>query len=182
MTKPIVFASMILVLSASGSAKADLVARVEFSQLGSTFNYTVFNDEPAASPNHVSTYHLTVNAPVTVTSTPSGWDFTTDNATFVTWFNTDIEPPYPDDIPPQGSMTFSIASSVTTTALNRYTVASWDHAADGPGPEYRDFIASPSIQAIPEPSGILFFVVAIVIGRACLKRAGGGDIPSAARA
>jgi hypothetical protein len=176
MTKPIVFASMILVLSTNGSAKAELVARVEFSQLGSTFNYTVFNDEPAASPNHVSTYHLTVNAPITITGTPTGWEFTTDNATFVTWSNTDFEPPYPDDIPPQGSMTFSIASSVTTTALNRYTVASWDHAADGPGPAYRDFISSPSIQAIPEPSGILFFAVAVLIGRACRKRAGGGDM------
>jgi hypothetical protein len=66
-------------------------------------------------------------------------------------------------------MTFSISSSVTTTSLNRYTVSSWDHATDGPGPAYRDFIASPSIQAVPEPGGILFFVVAIVIGRVGLK-------------
>jgi hypothetical protein len=66
-------------------------------------------------------------------------------------------------------MTFSISSSFTTTSLNRYTVSSWDHATDGPGPAYRDFIASPSIQAVPEPGGILFFVVAIVIGRVGLK-------------
>ncbi|HEX2473198.1 MAG TPA: hypothetical protein VHK01_00545 [Lacipirellulaceae bacterium] len=169
MSKPTALASLILFLSCIGNAKADLFTHVLVSQLGSTFNYTVFNDEPAASTNHVNMFHLTVNAPITVTGIPAGWDFTTDNATFVGWFNTDIDPPYPDDIPPLGSMTFSITSSVTTTSLNRYTVAAWDHATDGPGPAYRDFIASPSIQAVPEPSGVLFFVVAIVIGLVGLK-------------
>jgi hypothetical protein len=169
MKSPTVAMTLILALSGVRSARADLATRVEVIQLGSTFNYTVYNDETAASTNHVNMFHLTVNAPITVTGIPAGWDVTTDNATFVGWFNTDLVPPYPDDIPPQGSMTFSITSSVTTTALHRYTVASWDHATDGPGPAFREFISSPSIQAIPEPSGILFFVVAVLVGRAGRK-------------
>jgi hypothetical protein len=169
MVKPAVLMSLFLVLSGIRNATADLVTHVAVNQSGTNFTYTVFNDESSGSPNHISVFHLNVNAPITITGTPPGWDFTTDYATFVGWFNTDIEHPYPDDIPPQGSTIFTISSNVTTTELVRYTVGSWNHATDFGGPSYRSLILSPSFQAIPEPSGILFFAMASIIGLAGLK-------------
>jgi hypothetical protein len=164
MSKLSITVLLILLLAGSRAATADLATRVEVNQLGTTFIYTVFNEEPLGSPNFVNLFHLNVAAPITVTGTPPGWEFSTDNATFIGWFNADTETPYPDDIAPQESVTFSIETNVTTTELLRYTVSSWDHPADAPGPAFRDRILAPSIQAVPEPAAFLFFGVVVVFG------------------
>jgi hypothetical protein len=83
-----------------------------------------------------------------------------------------MESPYPGDIAPQESVRFEIESSVATSDLLRYTVGSWDHSIDSPGPAYRDDVLAPSIQAVPEPGSLLFFGVAIGIGVAGCKWGG----------
>jgi hypothetical protein len=153
-------------------AAADLATRVEVNQLGTTFIYTVFNDEPLGSPNFINMFHLNVAAPITIKSTPPGWEVSTDHATFVGWFNSDIVAPYPDDIPPQESVTFEIETTVTTTDLLNCTVGSWDHVADTQGLAFRDRVLSPSVQAVPEPGGFLFFGVAVLIALAGWKWSG----------
>src|SRR5262249_28997305 len=116
-------------------ANAQLLAHAELNQSGSVFSYTVFNDEPAGSPNFLSTFHLTVNAPITVTGIPIGWDFATDNSTYVDWFNTDSTLPYPHDVAPGTSLGgFTVESTVDTTDTLDYTVTTWDHTADSSGP------------------------------------------------
>jgi hypothetical protein len=172
MTRSTTILSLIALTSGVQDAAADLASRVEVNQLGTTFIYTVFNDEPLGSPNFINLFHLNVAAPITITGTPPGWEFSTDNATFVSWFNSDIEAPYPDDIPPQELVTFAIETTVTTTALLNYTVGSWDHPADTQGPAFRDRVLSPSLQAVPEPGSFLFFGVAVLIALAGWKWSG----------
>jgi hypothetical protein len=170
MSRLTIILSFVVLLQGNSEAVADLATRVEVNQLGTTFIYTVFNDEPLGSPNFINLFFLNVAAPITITSTPPGWEYSTDNATFVSWMNSDVQLSFPDDIPPQDSVTFSIESNVTTTELLGFTVASWDHMVDGQGPAYRDQVLAPSsIQAIPEPSSFRIFGVAAIMGLAGWK-------------
>lgn len=138
--------------------QAQLTAHAEVNQTGAIFAYTLFNDELVGSPNFLSLFHLDVNAPITVTSTPTGWDFVTDNSTYVDWFNTDTQLPYPNDVAPGSSLSgFTIESTVSTSESLFYTVNSWDHGNDTPGPATQSLIGVPSVVAaadptIPEPS------------------------------
>src|SRR4051794_26696436 len=66
-------------------ARAQLASHVETTTASGLWNYTLFNDEPLTSPNFVTGFQINVSAPVTVTGTPTGWDFDTDGSTFVLW-------------------------------------------------------------------------------------------------
>jgi hypothetical protein len=95
------------------------MTHIEVTQAGSEFTYTVFNDEPATSSLYVNAFHLTIGgAPFSVTSTPEGWDYFTDNSTYIDWYNTELELPYPHDVAPDSSLGgFTILSAVATSEL-----------------------------------------------------------------
>lgn len=137
-----------------------------------TWIYTLFNDEPLASPNYVTSFTLAVNAPVTVTGTPTGWDFTTDNATYVQWFNTDTALPYPHDIAPGDSLSgFDLQSTATTSTDSDYELIAWDHIVDAPGPLVNGTISAPStIVVVPEPNVVAMIISGILASVRLLLR------------
>ena len=132
----------------------ELLSHVEAAQTGTDFVYTLFNDEVVGSSNYIALFQILVNAPITVTGTPNGWSFDTDGSTFVSWFNTDTELPYPNDIAPTSSLGgFQISSTTDTSELQPYSVLSWDHTADSSGPSVTGGVIAPSasLAAAPEP-------------------------------
>jgi hypothetical protein len=136
-----------------------LLSHATGTQNGSEFSYAIFNDEPVGSPNFLTDFFLEVNAPITVTATPTGWTFDTDGFSFVNWFNTDPALPYPNDVAPGASLSdFAISSSVTGVQDAAYDVLSWDHTQDQQGPTAQGGVISPFGQAtaVPEPSSISF--------------------------
>lgn len=147
---------LVLVVLLSGRIlEAGLISNVTVAAGPPIWSYTLVNSEPADSPNFISTFSLAVNAPVTVTGTPAGWDFSTDNASFVFWFNTDPALPYPNDIAPGTSLGgFSLTSTTTSSDLLSYGLTGWDHTLDQPGPTVSGTVLSPSVSApasSPEP-------------------------------
>lgn len=159
---------MLCLLFGAQRAQAQLAAHVAVNQTGSVFSYTLFNDEPVGSQNFLSLFHLDVNAPITVTNTPAGWDFVTDNSTYVDWFNTDTQLPYPHDVAPGSSLSgFTIEATVDTSELLFYTVTSWDHVNDIPGPGTENLVNVPSdtsvtVPVIPEPSTCALMAIGLL--------------------
>jgi hypothetical protein len=122
------------------------------------------NDEPTGSANYIAAFSLTVNAPITVTGTPSGWTDNTDNLTFVFWFNTDPALPYPHDVAPGSSLGgFTIASIGSVSTLLTAGIVSWDHSLDAPGPLSPPLsVAAPATPAVPEPSSFALILLPII--------------------
>jgi hypothetical protein len=139
---------------------------VNVSINGSEFDYTVLNQEPLGSANYVSAFSLQVNAPIVSIAAPVGWDFITDNSSFVTWFNTDVSLPYVHDVAPGSSLSgFDLQSSVTTSDILSFVVTSWDHSLDQLGPASDGTILAPSAQSVPEggSTGLLLGAALAVI-------------------
>lgn len=164
-------ALVLITILSSQLLKADLIANVAATAGPPLWSYTVFNNEQANSPNFISSFSLTVNAPITVTSTPTGWDASTDNATFVFWFNTDLALPYSHDIAPGASLAgFSLSSTTTSSQLLSYGLSGWDHSADQPGPTTAGSVLAPSAAAVPEPATVPLVglsVLSLIIWRRC---------------
>ncbi len=154
MRKGICFAALLFTALVS-DAEADLLAHLTFTQSGSTFTYTLFNDEPLASPNFISLFHLEIDAPVSIIETPAGWDYATDDVTYIDWFSTSFESPYEYDLAPGASFTFVIESAEEATEFLPFSASAWDHVVDTSGPSYTDFVLAPSGQAVPEPSSLI---------------------------
>ena len=127
----------------------------------STWTYTLHNDETLGSPNYITSFSLSFNAPITVVSAPVGWDATTDNASYVFWFNTDQSLPYPNDVGPGNALSgFVIGSTTTISETLGYSVLAWDHSQDAPGPSALGGILAPSTPAaVPEPSTVTTFSI-----------------------
>jgi hypothetical protein len=158
-------------------ANAQLSYQVDATATPGTWTYTLTNNEPAGSPNYLSMFSLSVDAPVTVTSSPTGWAYQSDGKTYVDWFNNDAAPPYPNDVAPGTSLAgFTIESAAGTSAQQLDTVSSWDHVADAPGPSGDGLVLAPSVSTtVPEPSsGIVFgaFGICISLMVARLRRRG----------
>ena len=140
---------------------AGLIADVTVAAGPPIWSYTLFNNEPADSPNFISSFSLAVNAPITVIGTPAGWDFSTDNSTFVFWFNADVSLPYPNDVAPGASLGgVSLSSTATSSELLSYGLSGWDHTLDEPGPTVSGTVLAPSVSgplSTPEPSGVTLF-------------------------
>ncbi|HYV27658.1 MAG TPA: hypothetical protein VFA77_09010, partial [Candidatus Eisenbacteria bacterium] len=94
--------SMTICLLAGQNTNA-IEAHVAVAQNGTNFNYTLFNDDPTGSQFFLSNFHLEVNAPFAVSSTPSGWDFVTDQFSYVDWYCTNSVSPYLNDVAPGAS-------------------------------------------------------------------------------
>src|SRR5581483_12468693 len=84
----------------SSVARAGVITSALVDITGETWSYTLSNNEPAGSNNWLTSFNLYINTLVTVTGAPFGWDYFTDGASFVSWFNTDLDPPFPDDVAP----------------------------------------------------------------------------------
>lgn len=122
-----------------------LKARVEVAAAAGVWSYTLFNDEAPDSSQFINAFSLDIVAPVTVTGTPEGWDVLTDNASFVLWFATDQEAPYPQHIAPGASLGgFVIQSPRINSETTGVSITSWDHQNDQAGLVALDASLSPS--------------------------------------
>lgn len=140
-----------------------LLAHSSVTHTGDIWSYVLVNDELSTSNLFLGDFYLGVNAPFTVTGAPVGWDFNTDNASYVFWFNTDSVLPYPHDIGQGQSLSgFTLQSSGTGSALSGYTISSWDHDLDSPGPAAAGRVLTPT--AAPEPSAIVGGIAFTVVG------------------
>jgi PEP-CTERM motif-containing protein len=158
MNRKLPLLTLLLFALSAPNAHAGFMMHFEVAQTGSAFRYTIFNDEPTTSSLYISAFHLTADAPFTVTSMPVGWDFFTDNSTYIDWFNTDPELPYPHDVAPGNSLDgFTFLSTVTTTALQPFAANSWNHATDEGGPVFQGQVPAPFAftQAVPEPATLI---------------------------
>jgi hypothetical protein len=120
---PAAVAAPIALLAAHAKVVVDLVAE--------TWTYTVFNDEPANSPRYVNAISIDMAAPFTVTETPAGWAADTDGFSYVLWYATDTQLPYPHHIPPGSSLGgFQIQSVRHASEARGLTITSWNHQTD----------------------------------------------------
>jgi hypothetical protein len=122
-----------------------LKAHVNVAPASGIWSYTLFNDEAPESSQFINAFSLDVVAPVTVIGTPSGWDFQTDNASFVLWFATEQQPPYTQHIAPGASLGgFSIQSARSSSEATGYSLTAWDHQNDQAGLVTFDAVYSPA--------------------------------------
>lgn len=131
-----------------------LAAHIDASQIGNNWSYTLTNNEAASSPYFLSDFNLSVGAPFEDVTAPVGWSYTTDNSSYIYWFNTDAQLPYPHDVAPGAHLDgFSFTSSVAGSQLSSYGLSSWDHSQDAPGTTAVGMILTPrSPAAVPEAS------------------------------
>jgi hypothetical protein len=142
-----------------------LLARVEVATSPSLWSYTVFNEEPANSQNFIKFFSLDLAGPVTVTGTPAGWDFDTDGATFILWFNTDAALPYPNDIAPGASLGgFELQSTATESTQELYSLVGWDHSVDDAGlVQFGSTLVPSGAVAVPEPGTLALIGAGVVV-------------------
>jgi hypothetical protein len=161
--------------------QADIITAVTVTPGPPVWSYTLFNNEPANSPNFITAFTLSVAAPIAVTGTPTGWDFLTDDLTFVQWFNTDLALPYLHDIAPGTSLGgFSVSSTAVSSQLLSYGLSGWDHTADAPGPGASGNALAPSeaSSSVPEPSTAYFLSYSILAMAVLRHRTRRFSVPS----
>ncbi|MFB9241057.1 hypothetical protein IV454_29775 [Massilia antarctica] len=130
--------------AATAATLAGFKARVESSSQGHYWNYTLFNDESAASRRSVATFSLSIGAPVAVTGIPAGWAVETDGQTFVLWYAADDAPPYPHQLAPGQSLSgFQLMSARTRSEASPAALTSWNQARDEAGPVVSDYVMTP---------------------------------------
>jgi hypothetical protein len=121
-----------------------LRARVAVSTGNAVWNYTLVNEEPPGSAQHVASFSLQVAAPVTVTGTPPGWRAETDNATYVLWVSDDFSPPYATHVAPGQSLSgFQLTCPRPASEAGPYSLVAWDHAADDAGLAMAEYTLTP---------------------------------------
>ncbi len=121
-----------------------LRARVLASTGNAVWNYTIVNDEPAGSRQHVASFSLQVAAPVTVTATPPGWRAETDNATYVLWVSDDFAPPYATHVAPGQSLAgFQLTCPRPASEAGPFSLVAWDHVADDAGLAMAEYTSTP---------------------------------------
>jgi hypothetical protein len=162
--------SFLVLIACSSSVQAQLASHAQVTTNQNNWFYTLFNDEATGSSNYVTSFALNINAPIAVVNAPAGWDFQTDNLSYVYWFNTDPGLPYPHDIVPGASLSGFTFQSTSSSTLSDYILAGWDHAVDAPGPSVTAQILSPS--NVPEPTTpvVLFSTVVCLLAVQCIQR------------
>lgn len=122
-----------------------LRSHVEVARQPAIWSYSVFNDEGAGSALYIASFSLSIVAPASVMASPPGWQFDTDNSSYVGWFATDLALPYPGHIAPGASLSgFQIQSATTGSEATPYMLTSWRHDADSAGPIGIDVVLSPA--------------------------------------
>ena len=123
-------------------------ANVILTQNGTSFAYTLFNDENMGSSLYVNNFYLRVNAPFAVVSHPQGWNYLTDNYTYVDWYCADSSEPYQNQLAPGASLSgFVLQSQVDSTQQFNCVIGSWDLSVTNVGSDYDGLIAAPSVFA-----------------------------------
>jgi hypothetical protein len=116
-----------------------------------TWTYTIINNQPAGSPDYVDQFTIAISGPITVTATPAGWTDSiglVDGVMSVTWSSNGD----PTDLAPGASLGgFSIFSTTSTSVLENADVNSWDHTANGPGPNSVVMQVETPSDPVPEP-------------------------------
>ncbi len=135
-----------------GSAKAQLASHIGVATSPPVWSYTLFNDEPASSTDFIDIFTLAVNATVTITGTPAGWESQTDNTSYVEWDSTGDA----YDIAPGASLGgFIISSTQTHSDTLAYVLQSFDHSDENLGTSSAGTVLAPSAAApAPEPSSL----------------------------
>lgn len=165
MKRASIFAVCVLMILYGKVAQAQhLASHIDVSVNSSIWTYTLINDEPSNSPNYINSFNLAVDAPITVINTPSGWDYQTDNSSYVLWFNTDNALPYPHDVAPATSLGgFEIGSPNAASAAQVAGLDAWDHFADAPGTTVTTTVLAPtSANAVPEPSSMAVLILGLM--------------------
>ena len=118
----------------STPALPTLRARVSTAVGNAVWNYTLHNDEPASSNQHVASFSIQLAAPVSVTGTPPGWRAESDSSGYVLWVSDDFAPPYATHVAPGQSLGgFQLTSPRTRSESNSCSLGGWDHAVDDAG-------------------------------------------------
>lgn len=154
MKKAMILTACALILYGKAVQAQNLASHVDVSVDASTWTYTLVNDEPANSPNYINSFSLAVDAPITIITTPNGWDYQTDNTSYILWFNTDTALPYSHDVAPVTSLGgFEVGSPNAASTAQAAGLDAWDHFADEPGTTVSTTVFAPSAaNPVPEPS------------------------------
>ncbi len=152
-----------------------LNADIASSNSGSTWSYTLDNNETAGSGNFIRSFTVTLDAFINVITSPAGWDFNSDFLTFITWLADDT-PPFPFDVAPGASLGgFSIQSPTGVVRMNNAVISSWNHPLDEAGPDSPLLsVSAPgsfTAAAMPEPvTWPLIGVLAVVFAGSRVAR------------
>jgi len=134
------------------------------------WTYTVFNNQPAGSPDYVDQFSIAINAPITVTAEPSGWEYEiglVNGVNSITFFSDSMS----TDLAPGSSLGgFKISSNTSTSVLGTADVNSWDHNANDPGPNSVAFQVQTPSNPVPEPWTGSTVGLALLVGSFWLRK------------
>jgi hypothetical protein len=119
-----------------------LRGRVDHLFGGGMWEYTIFNDEPIASPHSIVAFSLDIVAPVNVTGTPVGWQvIATDHS--LLWHVADLTGGY--ELRP-GAFTggFALTSNRLQSEGTAFSLSAWNYASGEAGPAAFGATASPA--------------------------------------
>lgn len=146
-------------LGATLRAKADtMLPSVTESQPNAyIWSYSISNNAPADSGDYVYGFELAIQATITTVKAPEGWNYQTDQYSYVYWFSNSTAAPYPDDLPPGASLSGFILSANALSGASESAILSWNHFTDDLGAVSYAAVDAPMGEAAPEPvSGVLF--------------------------
>ncbi len=134
--------SRYITIPAAGPEPVRLLrARVRVALGAGTWEYTIYNDEPAGSRFDIAGFHLDVVAPLGLISSPPGWIAETDSIHYVAWYVGDENGPR---VQPGASLSgFGIQSATSRSEATAYNLVSWDASAHMAGPVSMDAVLSP---------------------------------------
>jgi hypothetical protein len=135
-----------LLAQVRGSSQT-LNASVALDQSGTTWNYTLTNNEPSSSGNQITTFYLPVGWSVSDVLAPADWDVNTDGSHFILWAN--VGDPA-NDIAPGTSLSGFSFNSDGPPGQVPYTLLSWDHITQSAGPPGSSLVVAP----VPEAGGV----------------------------
>ncbi len=159
---------LLLGMQASAGFAAPFTAHVDVAIGAQQWVYTVHNDSSVGDNIWISNFTLVVGASVVVAGVPGGWDYLTDGLTYVTWFNADIDPLFPNDIAPGVALGgFVIVSAAEQSLLSAADLGTWNHTLDQPEQSFSSLALSP-LSGVPEPSTTV--CVALALGGIVLLR------------
>lgn len=149
---------LLFAIGAIVGANADTLPSVTESQPNAfTWSYSISNNEPASSADFVYGFELAIQAKITSIQTPLGWDYQTDQYSYIYWFSTSTAAPYPDDLPPGVSLSGFVLSANALSGASESVILSWNHLTDELGTVSYGAVDAPVAELAPEPfSGALF--------------------------
>jgi hypothetical protein len=128
--------------------------------IDSNWNYKVHNDEEVTSNLFISQFELHFHTLIFSINSPTGWSYKTDNISFISWKNDDLNLPYTHDVAPQSTLEgFSFQSLAAGASQGDYEIFSWDHSIDDAGDiAFNRILVPNSSVSAPEPSTLSFLV------------------------